>query len=96
MQTGLDLVDPQTYPLSLRQLIEIGQLLAKVLLQQMARDAGRGPIPVTSYPRKEAAEIERHQAAGVERGIFYVSSENRDAALRQLDELTKLVEPYQG
>lgn len=65
-------------------------------LQQMAKDAGRGPIPVTSYPRREAADIERHRAAGVERALFYVSSENRDAALRQLDEVGKLVEPYQS
>lgn len=63
-------------------------------LQRLAREAGRDPIPVTVYPRKGPAEIERHAKAGVERLIYYVPSEGRDAALSRLDELAKMMRPY--
>src|SRR5437588_1942654 len=56
-------------------------------LQRMAADAGRGPIPVSAYgtPRGGAEEIERFAAAGVERIIYYVPSDGRDAALGRLE-----------
>src|SRR5712664_3139396 len=38
-------------------------------LQEMARAAGRGPIPVTTYPKAEAPAIEQAAEAGVERCI---------------------------
>jgi probable F420-dependent oxidoreductase len=63
-------------------------------LQRLAQAAGRGPIPVTYYPRATAAEIERCAKAGVERCIWYVPPDGRDAALKKLDELGKLVRPY--
>ncbi len=63
-------------------------------LQEMARAAGRGPIPVTAYPRANAGDIERVAAAGVERCIFYLPPDGRDPALKALDELTRLVAPY--
>ena len=63
-------------------------------LQRMAKDAGRGPIPVTYYPRATAEEIERLGKAGVERLIWYVSPDGRDAALKKLDDLGKLIRPY--
>jgi probable F420-dependent oxidoreductase len=63
-------------------------------LQEMARAAGRGHIPVTAYPRANAGDIERVAAAGVERCIFYVPPDGRDPALKALDELTRLVAPY--
>lgn len=65
-----------------------------VELQEMARAAGRGHIPVTAYPRANAGDIERVAAAGVERCIFYVPPDGRDPALKALDELTRLVAPY--
>ncbi len=63
-------------------------------LQRMAKDAGRGPIPVTYYPKASPEEIERLARAGVERCIWYVPSDGRDAALKKLDELGTLISPY--
>jgi len=63
-------------------------------LQRMAGEAGRGPIPVTYYPRATAEDIERGEKAGIERLIWYVPPDGRDAALKKLDELGKLVRPY--
>jgi hypothetical protein len=61
----------------------------------MAEEAGRGPIPVTSYGRDGgAAEIERYNEAGLERVIWYVPPDGRDAALRRLEELAELIRPY--
>ncbi len=65
-------------------------------LQQMAEAAGRGHIPVSFYPRANAADIERAAAAGVERCIFYVSPDGRAPALVKLDELEKLTAPYRS
>jgi len=63
-------------------------------LQRMAKEAGRGPIPVTYYPRATAEDIERGEKAGIERLIWYVPPDGRDAALKKLDELGKLIRPY--
>lgn len=63
-------------------------------LQRMAKDAGRGPIPVTYYPKATAEDIERSREAGIERCIWYVPAEGRDAALSRLDVLGKLIRPY--
>ncbi|HKB34527.1 MAG TPA: LLM class F420-dependent oxidoreductase [Candidatus Dormibacteraeota bacterium] len=63
-------------------------------LQEMARAAGRGPIPVSYYPKAEASEIERLAKAGVERCIWYVPPDGRDHALSKLEELGKLIQPY--
>ena len=63
-------------------------------LQRLAQDAGRGPIPVTYYPKASAEEIERCAKAGVERLIWYVPPDGRDAALKKLDELGAMIRPY--
>ena len=63
-------------------------------LQRMAKDAGREPIPVTYYPKATAAEIERCAGGGIDRLIWYVPPDGRDAALARLEELGKLVRPY--
>jgi probable F420-dependent oxidoreductase len=63
-------------------------------LQRLARDAGRGPIPVTAYVRPDPQLIERCIEAGVERIIYYLPSDGRDAALSALDKLTSLTQPY--
>ncbi|HEY4868051.1 MAG TPA: LLM class F420-dependent oxidoreductase [Candidatus Dormibacteraeota bacterium] len=63
-------------------------------LQRLARDAGRGPIPVTAYVRPDPQLIERCIEARVERIIYYLPSDGRDAALSALDRLTTLTQPY--
>ena len=63
-------------------------------LQEMARAAGRGTIPVTYYPKATASEIERLAAAGVERCIWYVPPDGRDQALAKLEELGQMIRPY--
>jgi probable F420-dependent oxidoreductase len=63
-------------------------------LQEMARAAGRGPIPVSYYPKPEASQIERLAAAGVERCIYYVPPDGRDQALAKLEELAQMIRPY--
>jgi probable F420-dependent oxidoreductase len=67
-------------------------------LQRMAEEAGRAPIPVSTYPRAAGGreEIERMAAAGIERCIYYLPADGRDPALRRLEELTELTEPYRG
>jgi probable F420-dependent oxidoreductase len=63
-------------------------------LRELAAAAGRGPIPVTVYPKASAAEIDKYAQVGVDRCIFYVPPDGRDAALSKLDELTELVRPF--
>lgn len=65
-------------------------------LQRMAQAAGRGPIPVTFYPKQGREHIERLAGAGVERLIWYVPPDGRDAALRKLEELGEMIRPYVG
>jgi probable F420-dependent oxidoreductase len=65
-------------------------------LQEMAKAAGRGHIPVSFYPGATAEDIERVAAAGVERCIFYVSPDGRAPALMKLDELARLTAPYRS
>ena len=74
-----------------------GDYLARIPeLQRMAEEAGRGPIPVTAYGTAGggAAEIERFRDAGVERVVYYVPSDGRDAALRRLEEVAEVTRPY--
>lgn len=63
-------------------------------LQELARAAGRGPIPVSYYPKPEASEIERLADAGVDRLIYYASPDGRDQALASLEKLGKMIRPY--
>ena len=63
-------------------------------LQEKAKAAGRERIPVTYYPKASAEEIERLGRAGVDRLIWYVPPDGRDAALKKLDELGNLIRPY--
>lgn len=66
-------------------------------LQELAAAAGRPPIPVTGYGSSaDPEEIESFRRAGVERVIYYVPADGRDAALRRLDQLTERVRPGIG
>src|SRR5215469_3930426 len=63
-------------------------------LQTAAEAAGRGRIPVSYYPRANADEIERMQELGVDRLIWYLPADGRDAALKRLRDLGDLIRPY--
>jgi alkanesulfonate monooxygenase SsuD/methylene tetrahydromethanopterin reductase-like flavin-dependent oxidoreductase (luciferase family) len=63
-------------------------------LQEMARAADRGHIPVSYYPKAVGSEIERLAEAGVERCIYYVPPDGRDQALAKLEELARMIRPY--
>ena len=63
-------------------------------LQRMAKAAGREPIPVTYYPKASASEVERLAQAGVDRLIWYVPADGRDAALKKLEDLGTMIRPY--
>ena len=63
-------------------------------LQELARAAGRGQIPVSYFPQSTAGEIERLAEAGVERCIYYVPPDGRDQALAKLEELGRMIRPY--
>jgi probable F420-dependent oxidoreductase len=73
-----------------------GDVLGRIPeVQRMAEAAGRGRIEVSTYGTQgDAAEIERCRDAGVDRLIYYVPPDGRDAALRRLEELTALTAPY--
>jgi probable F420-dependent oxidoreductase len=76
-----------------------GRFLERVPeLRRMAEEAGREPIPITSYggPDGDAAEIERYREAGLERVIWYLPADGRDPALRRLEELAELIRPHRG
>jgi probable F420-dependent oxidoreductase len=65
-------------------------------LQKLAAEAGRDPIPVSAYGQPTREDIERFIEAGVERAIYYVPSDDRDAALFGLETLTRVTDPYRG
>jgi probable F420-dependent oxidoreductase len=74
-----------------------GDFLSRIPeLQRLAAEAGRGPIPVSAYGQPTREDIERFIEAGVERAIYYVPSDDRDAALFGLETLTRVTEPYRS
>jgi probable F420-dependent oxidoreductase len=61
-------------------------------LQRRAKEAGRGPIPVTAFMAKpDRAALDALEAAGVERAILSVPSDTSDKVLPVLDSYTKLM-----
>src|SRR6266852_3242207 len=72
-----------------------GDVLGRIPeLRELARAAGRGDIPLTTYPKANKEEIEQHIRAGIDRSIFYVSPDGREQALAGLDKLERLTRPY--
>lgn len=72
-----------------------GDVIARLSeLRELAQAAGRGDIPVTTYPKATAADIEELAKAGVDRCIWYLPADGRDQALRKLDELAELIRPF--
>ena len=61
-------------------------------LQRRAKEAGRGPIPVTAFMAKpDRAALDALEAAGVERAILSVPSDTSDKVLPVLDSYTKFI-----
>jgi probable F420-dependent oxidoreductase len=72
-----------------------GDFLARIPeLQRLAAEAERGQIPISAYGQPTPEQIERFIEAGVDRAIYYVPSDDRDAALFGLETLTRVTEPY--
>jgi probable F420-dependent oxidoreductase len=68
---------------------ELGERIAE--LQRRAEGAGRGRIPVTVFgAKREQRLLERLEAAGVTRSLFYVRPEEPGEVERQLDELAEV------
>ncbi len=61
-------------------------------LQEMASEAGRSAIPVSLFAAPpDARELQALNATGVDRFIFTIATQARDAALTQLDALTAVM-----
>jgi probable F420-dependent oxidoreductase len=74
---------------------QLGERIAD--LQRRAGAAGRAPIPVTVFGAKgEPRLLERLEAAGVTRSLFYVRPEEPDEVERQLDELAEVAAAWAG
>jgi probable F420-dependent oxidoreductase len=74
---------------------ELGERIAE--LQRRAEAAGRERIPVTVFGAKpEQRLLERLEAAGVTRSLFYVRPEEPGEVERQVDELAKVAAEWAG
>jgi len=74
---------------------ELGVRIAE--LQRRAEAAGRGRIPVTVFGAKpEQRLLERLEAAGVTRSLFYVRPEEPGEVERQLDERAEVAAAWAG
>ena len=71
----------------------MGNVIEKIAtLQKRAKEAGRGPIPVTAFmPKPDRAVLDPLEAAGVERVVLGVPSETSATVLPLLDGYTKLI-----
>ena len=71
----------------------MGNVIEKIAtLQKRAKEAGRGPIPVTAFmPKPDRAVLDPLEAAGVERVVLGVPSETSATVLPLLDGYTKLM-----
>jgi hypothetical protein len=74
---------------------ELGERIAE--LQRRAEAAGRERIPVTVFGAKpEPPLLERLEAAGVTRSLFYLRPEEPSEVQRQLDELAEVAAAWAG
>lgn len=77
--------------------VEPGPALAARIaeLERLAREKGRGPIPVSVFGvRPEAALVEGFKALGVHRLIFSVPAAPRETVLPVLDQCAELAHRY--
>lgn len=62
------------------------------LFRRLCEERGRGRLPVTVFgPRLDPAEIESLTRLEVERAVFWLPSDSRDAALRRLEDVSRLL-----
>lgn len=62
------------------------------LFRRLCEESGRGRLPVTVFgPRLDPAEIESLTRLEVERAVFWLPSDSRDAALRRLEDVSRLL-----
>jgi probable F420-dependent oxidoreductase len=74
---------------------ELGERIAE--LQRRAEAAGRDQIPVTVFGAKpEQGVLERFEAAGVTRSLFYLRPKEPGEVARQLDELAEVAAAWGG
>jgi probable F420-dependent oxidoreductase len=74
---------------------QLGERIAE--LRRRAEAAGRAPIPVTVFGAKpEQRLLERLEAAGATRSLFYVRPEEPGEVERQLDELAEVAAAWAG
>ena len=74
---------------------ELGERIAE--LQRRAEAADRAPIPVTVFGAKpEQRLLDRLEAVGVTRSLFYVRPEEPGEVERQLDELAEVAAAWAG
>ena len=71
----------------------MGNAVEKIgALQKRAKDAGRGPIPVTAFmPKPDRAVLDPLEQAGVERVVLGLPSQSSDKVLPLLDGYAKLM-----
>src|SRR5213083_900825 len=71
----------------------MGNVIEKIAtLQKRAKEAGRGPIPVTAFmPKPDRSVLDPLEAAGVERVVLGVPSETSTTVLPLLDGYAKLM-----
>jgi len=73
----------------------LGERIAE--LQRRAEAAGRERIPVTVFGAKaEPRLLERLQAAGVTRALFYLRPDEPGEVQRQLDQLGEVAAAWDG
>jgi probable F420-dependent oxidoreductase len=66
-------------------------------LQELAAEAGRGPIPVTlQVAPTDPRELELYERAGVTRAAWYLPSADRPSIERALDRYAAVVAEYNG
>jgi alkanesulfonate monooxygenase SsuD/methylene tetrahydromethanopterin reductase-like flavin-dependent oxidoreductase (luciferase family) len=64
-------------------------------LERLAAEAGRDRIAVTAFGcRPDAEGVARYASIGVDRCVFWVPFDSRDAALRSFDELRGVVAKF--
>jgi probable F420-dependent oxidoreductase len=71
----------------------MGNAVEKIgMLQKRAKEASRGPIPVTGFmPKPDRAVLDPLEAAGVERVVLGVPSDSREKVLPLLDRYATLI-----